>query len=74
MLQSIRLFSVAVADLEAATQHYQQLFGLQVMAAPRDTRFGFKSVTLGNSTEGFIELIQPVDAKRPLARFMRERA
>ena len=74
MLKRIRLFSVAVADLEAATKQYQQLFGLEVVSPARETQFGFKAVSLGSDGEPLVELIQPVDPNSPLARFMKERA
>ena len=74
MLQHIRLFSVAVADLEAATKQYQQLFGLEVVSPARDTQFGFKAVSLGAGGETLLELISPVTPDSPLARFMKERS
>ena len=73
-MQRIRLFSVAVADLDKAIEQYQKLFGLQVMSPTNETQFGFKAAILGNGERPFVELITPFDPDSPLARFMRERA
>ena len=74
MLNNIRLFSVAVADLDQAVERYQNLFGLEVMSPVHETQFGFKAAILGNGERSFVELISPVDPESPLSRFMRERS
>ena len=74
MFQHIRYFSIAVSDLDAAIQQYQDLFGLEVMVQPQERRQGFKSATLGNGTQRLIELIQPSAPDSALGRFMKERA
>ena len=74
MFQHIGYFSVAVSNLDEAIQRYEALFDLQVMTPPQERRQGFKSATLGNGTEGLIELIQPSTPDSALGRFMKERA
>ena len=74
MFQQIRYFSVAVSDLDEAIKRYESLFGLQLKTPPQERRQGFRSATLGNGTEGLIELIQPSAPDSALGSFMKERA
>ena len=74
MFKGIRYFSVAVTNLEEASERFQKLFGLQVMVPVTERPYGFKSVTLGNGEERLIELVQPSGDESNLGRFMKERA
>ena len=74
MFKGIRYFSVAVTNLDEAIEHYEKLFGLQVLTPPNERRFGFISATLGNGEQSLIELIQPSGDESNLGRFMKERA
>ena len=72
MWKNIKYFSVAVTNLDEGIKLYQDLFGLQPMSPISETRWGFRSVMMGNGQQTFIEIIEPTSPESPIARFMKE--
>jgi len=61
--------SIVVRDLEAAVDRYARLFGLKVHRRTESQEFGFKNAILPLG-RGHIELLQPTDPSKPLARYL----
>jgi predicted enzyme related to lactoylglutathione lyase len=74
MATRLKYFSVAVTDIHAAIKLYQELLGLKQMTEIKETHWGFRNTMMGDGQQAFLELIEPVDPKSALARFMKERS
>lgn len=61
--------SIVVRDLEQALARYQRLFGLAVHRRGESREFGFVNAILPTGI-GHIELLQPTDPTKPIARFL----
>jgi len=69
VLGDIVELSVAVRNLDAAVERYTRLFGLKVHRRGASEEFGFKNAILPTGI-GHIELLQPTDPTKALARFL----
>jgi methylmalonyl-CoA/ethylmalonyl-CoA epimerase len=69
MLGDIVELSVVVRDLDAAVARFTQLFGLTVHSRGESQEFGFRNAILPTGI-GHIELLQPIDPSKPVARFL----
>jgi len=72
MLGDVIELSVVVRDLEAAIKHFETLFDLKVYQRSESKEFGFKNAILPLG-KGHIELMQPTDPTKAVARFLEER-
>lgn len=74
MITGLSFASIAVRDLQQATDQYCLLFGLEVMQPPNDyTRLGFRNTFLGNGQQVMIELIEPLGPDSPITKFLDSR-
>ncbi len=71
MLGDVIELSIVVRDLEAAIKHFENLFELKVHSRRRSDEFGFINAVLPLG-KGHIELLQPIDPSKSLARFLEE--
>jgi len=69
MLGDVVELSVVVRDLDEAVERYTRLFGLKVHRRGESKDFGFKNAILPTGI-GHIELLQPTDPAKPIARFL----
>ena len=72
MLGDVIELSVVVRDLEAAIKRFETLFDLKVYQRSESKEFGFKNAILPLG-KGHIELMQPTDPTKAVARFLEER-
>ena len=72
MLGDVIELSVVVRDLEAAIKRFETLFDLKVYQRGESKEFGFKNAILPLG-KGHIELMQPTDPTKAVARFLEER-
>ena len=72
MLGDVIELSVVVRDLEAAVERFETLFGLKVYQRTESKEFGFKNAILPLG-KGHIELMQPTDPTKAVARFLETR-
>lgn len=69
MLGDVVELSVVVRDLDKAVERFTRLFGLKVHRRGTSEEFGFKNAILPTGI-GHIELLQPTDPTKPVARFL----
>lgn len=69
MLGDIVELSIVVRDHEAAIERFTRLFGLRVHRRGESKEFGFKNAILPTGI-GHIELLEPTDPTKPIARFL----
>ena len=69
MLGDVIELSVVVKDLEAAIKRFETLLDLQVYQRGESREFGFKNAILPLG-KGHIELMQPTDPTKAVARFL----
>lgn len=72
MLGDVIELSVVVRDLEEAIKRFETLFDLKVYQRGESREFGFKNAILPLG-KGHIELMQPTDPTKAVARFLEER-
>ncbi len=72
MLGDVIELSIVVKDLETAVEHFETLFGLKVFQRGGSKEFGFKNAILPLG-KGHIELMQPTDPSKAVARFLETR-
>ncbi len=61
---------IAVPDIEAAAQHYRNVFGVTDITEPKDLPAQGVTFAFVNLPSGQIELIQPYGEKSPITRFL----
>ncbi len=67
-------FSIAVKNLNEATDLYTKMLGLEVMEQPeKSTEFGFLASRLGANGTGFLELLEPINENSAVSRFIETR-
>ncbi|HET6348309.1 MAG TPA: methylmalonyl-CoA epimerase [Candidatus Krumholzibacteria bacterium] len=72
MIQGIDHVAIAVADIDAAVQTFETVFGMRV--THREAVGEFKVMTVTMSTGGTdIELVQATSPDSPIAKFVAER-
>jgi len=69
MLGDVVELSVAVRNLDEAVERYTRLFGLKVHRRGESREFGFNNAVLPTGI-GHIELLQPTDPTKHVARFL----
>lgn len=69
MLTEIDHIAIAVADLDAAIEWYQQMFGATVAHRERIDRDGVEEALL-SVAESYIQLLTPMTADSPVARYL----
>ena len=73
MITDLSYVSVAVNNIDTAIKDFNRIYGLHEVTPISYSRpFGWLRVILGNGPEAFLELLQPVDEKLPLARFVQK--
>ena len=72
MLGDVIELSIVVKDLETAVKRFETLFGLKVYQRGESKEFGFKNAILPLG-KGHIELMQPTDPSKAVARFLETR-
>lgn len=74
MIKDISYVSIAVNNIDTAIRDFNRVYGLhEVTPITHSRAFGWLRVILGNGPEAFLELLQPVDDKLPLGRFLQGR-
>ena len=67
-------FSIAVKNIGEATDLYAKMLGLEIIEPPEESHeFGFVASRLGINGTGFIELLEPIDEKSAVSRFIETR-
>lgn len=68
----IKCVSIAVRSIDAALPAYTEGLGLEITAAPRESKrgFGMKWIELGRDGETFMELLEPTGSGGPVAGFL----
>ncbi len=72
MLGDVIELSIVVKDLETAIKRFETLFNLKVYQRGESKEFGFKNAILPLG-KGHIELMQPTDPSKAVARFLETR-
>ena len=69
-----RHYTVAVHDLEAAVENYNQRFGMEAIGEKRHNGIGnFDFVPMGYGDQVVLHLLQPSGENSPVHRLMKER-
>lgn len=68
----IACVSIAVPSIDEALPAYTEGLGLEITAAPRESKrgFGMRWVELGRAGVTFVELIEPTGTDGPVATFL----
>jgi len=72
-LQGIDHVGIAVADLDAAIEFYQRVFGMRCVHTETNTEQGVREAMLavGQSTDrGCVQLLAPLSPDSPIAKFL----
>ena len=73
MLGDVVELSVVVRNLDEAIERFTRLFGLRVHHRGESKDFGFKNAILPTGI-GHIELMEPTDPTKPVARSLEKKA
>ncbi len=73
MITDLSYVSIAVNNIDTAIRDFNRIYGIhEVTPITYNRPYGWLRVILGNGPEAFLELLQPVDDKLPLARFLQK--
>lgn len=70
MTTRLQYFSVAVRNLEAAIERYEQMFGFKQTGEITEQRWGFRGCMMGTDDGHVLEIVEPVREDSALKRFM----